>query len=154
MCSGFTHQHTVEETRPRSQAVKASSSPLCDSIPLTKYITFGPFPVPHFPTILSYHCSSSRFPRGSHHASSLVSLMSFTCQKKQECSCKSQTKEWHTPVISGNDRRRLTVIRQEQRKPENMGGGVKEEILRYKGRETRRGNIVFRVLNKHKLCHS
>lgn len=28
MCSGFTHQHTVEETHPRSQTVRGFSSPL------------------------------------------------------------------------------------------------------------------------------
>lgn len=126
MCSGLTHQHTVEETYPRSLTVKPSSSspsPLCDSIlpflslqtlPLAKLqhsISFSFLLLPPLP--LSHFAISPPFPlclplpppyslEDSIMLSLLVSLMSFTCQQSRECASSSPTKEKHPPVISEN----------------------------------------------------
>ena len=105
MCSGFTHQHTVEETHPRSQTVKPSlpSSPLRDSIlpslslntlPLAK-LSFGFFfsflrPPPSLPLHYQPPFPSPclglppHSPEDSIMLSLLVSLMSFTCQQRTE----------------------------------------------------------------------
>lgn len=142
MCSGFTHQHTVEDTHPRSQPVKASSPspphpylllPLCDSI--LPFLSLNTLPLANSSTlliVLPFLSSLLPFlPRGFHHTQSLVSLMSFTCQLRRECACSSRTKEKHPPVISENAaRRRGQGVRSTgggQRELDNMGSGVKRK---------------------------
>lgn len=156
MCSGFTHQHTVEETHPRSQTVKPSSplssSPylLCDSIlpslslntlPSSK-LSFS-FLLPLTPTPpLRYQSSPSPSaspppcsPEDSIMLSLLVSLMSFTCQQRRECASSSPTKEKHPPVIPENAARRRGGGQGGrstggQGELDNTGSGIKRKMLR------------------------
>lgn len=123
MCSGFTHQHTVEETYPRSQTVNPPPPPpfiftppsfdsilpflTLNTLPLAKLQhSFGSSPPPSLP--LCYQSSlpaaspptSSPSPENSIMLSLLVSFMSFTCQQRRERASCSPTKEKHPPVIS------------------------------------------------------
>lgn len=125
MCSGFTHQHTVEETYPRSQTVNPPPPPpfiftppsfdsilpflTLNTLPLAKLQhSFGSSPPPSLP--LCYQSSlpaaspptSSPSPENSIMLSLLVSFMSFTCQQRRERANRSPTKEKHPPVISEN----------------------------------------------------
>lgn len=167
MCSGFTLQHTVEETYPRSPTLKPSSlSPVCDSIlpflslntlPLTKLqhsilqFSFGS------PTTLSFSSappSSSSLPGGFHHAQSLSIFMSFTCQQRRECASSSPTKEKHPPVISENAAGRRGVGRRStggQRELDNTASGINREMREGDGKTRRRECVLTNPNFRRKL---